>query len=260
MLMSFVLEGGLHTATAWTSSPSACSTTSRSASRPSPAPARRRRASSTSRWPRRPATRPRTPTSPCALEHLLKPRLAARELLTVYETLERPLPTVLVEMELAGIKVDRQTCAASPRLRACAWASWRPKPTSWPAGRSTWARPSRSATSCSARWACPAASKTATGAWSHRRLDAGGPGRPGPRTAAHPAGLAPALQAEGHLHRQPGRRDRPADRPGAHLLRAGGGHHRAAGLVRPQPAEHPDPHRGRPQDPQAPSSPSRATC
>lgn len=38
-------------------------------------------------------------------EHL-KPRLAHEKLLTVYETLERPMPKVLVEMELAGVKVD----------------------------------------------------------------------------------------------------------------------------------------------------------
>ena len=38
-------------------------------------------------------------------EHL-KPRLAHEGLATVYETLERPLPAVLVEMELAGVKVD----------------------------------------------------------------------------------------------------------------------------------------------------------
>jgi DNA polymerase-1 len=36
----------------------------------------------------------------------LRPRLAAEGLLTVYETLERPLPAVLAEMECAGIRVD----------------------------------------------------------------------------------------------------------------------------------------------------------
>ena len=36
----------------------------------------------------------------------LRPRLAHEKLLTVYETLERPMPKVLVEMELAGVKVD----------------------------------------------------------------------------------------------------------------------------------------------------------
>ncbi len=38
-------------------------------------------------------------------EHL-KPRLAHEKLATVYETLERPMPRVLVDMELAGVKVD----------------------------------------------------------------------------------------------------------------------------------------------------------
>jgi DNA polymerase-1 len=38
-------------------------------------------------------------------EHL-RPRLPHEGLLTVYETLERPLPKVLVDMELAGVKVD----------------------------------------------------------------------------------------------------------------------------------------------------------
>jgi DNA polymerase-1 len=38
-------------------------------------------------------------------EHL-KPRLAHERLRTVYETLERPMPQVLVEMELAGVKID----------------------------------------------------------------------------------------------------------------------------------------------------------
>lgn len=38
-------------------------------------------------------------------EHL-RPRLAHEGLLTVYETVERPMPKVLVEMELAGVKVD----------------------------------------------------------------------------------------------------------------------------------------------------------
>jgi DNA polymerase-1 len=38
-------------------------------------------------------------------EHL-RPRLAAEHLLTVYETLERPMPAVLARMECEGIKVD----------------------------------------------------------------------------------------------------------------------------------------------------------
>ena len=40
------------------------------------------------------------------LHALLKPRLVAEHLVTVYETLERPLPAVLAMMEREGVKVD----------------------------------------------------------------------------------------------------------------------------------------------------------
>ncbi|HZW16518.1 MAG TPA: DNA polymerase, partial [Brevundimonas sp.] len=40
------------------------------------------------------------------LWRILKPRLADAKLTTVYETLERPLPAVLADMERAGIRVD----------------------------------------------------------------------------------------------------------------------------------------------------------
>ncbi|CAN5165650.1 DNA polymerase I [soil metagenome] len=43
------------------------------------------------------------------LYNVLKPRLAREGLLTVYETLERPLPTVLAAMENDGIRVDPDT-------------------------------------------------------------------------------------------------------------------------------------------------------
>ena len=40
------------------------------------------------------------------LYNRLRPRLAREGLLTVYETLERPMPEVLADMELAGIRID----------------------------------------------------------------------------------------------------------------------------------------------------------
>ncbi|TNE59472.1 MAG: DNA polymerase I [Alphaproteobacteria bacterium] len=45
------------------------------------------------------------------LYKILKPRLTEKRVTTVYETLERPLVPVLVEMECAGVKVDRQVLA-----------------------------------------------------------------------------------------------------------------------------------------------------
>jgi DNA polymerase I len=41
------------------------------------------------------------------LYELLKPRLVAEKMVTVYETLERPLAQVLMQMEAEGVKVDR---------------------------------------------------------------------------------------------------------------------------------------------------------
>ena len=46
------------------------------------------------------------------LHRLLKPRLLAERMVTVYETLERPLIPVIVAMERAGIKVDRAALMA----------------------------------------------------------------------------------------------------------------------------------------------------
>jgi DNA polymerase-1 len=42
------------------------------------------------------------------LHRVLKPRLAAEHMTTVYETLERPLVSVLARMERRGISIDRQ--------------------------------------------------------------------------------------------------------------------------------------------------------
>lgn len=46
------------------------------------------------------------------LHRLLKPRLLADHMVTVYETLERPLVPIIVAMERAGIKVDRNALTA----------------------------------------------------------------------------------------------------------------------------------------------------
>ena len=91
------------------------------------------------------------------LWRLLKPRLVAERRLPVYETLERGLVEVLARMELRGIKVDR--AHPEPAVR-------RLRPVPRPAGGRdprdgrrdllASAARSRSATSCSARWACPA--------------------------------------------------------------------------------------------------------
>ena len=49
------------------------------------------------------------------LHRALKPRLVAERMVTVYETIERPLIPVLVAMERAGVKVDRDELARLSR-------------------------------------------------------------------------------------------------------------------------------------------------
>jgi len=52
------------------------------------------------------------------LWHILRPRLVAERMSTVYHTLERPLVPVLAEMEMTGIKVDRAQLAAMSNVFA----------------------------------------------------------------------------------------------------------------------------------------------
>ena len=75
------------------------------------------------------------------------------------------------------------------------------------------------------------------------------PRRAGPRTAAQDPRLARRLQAALDLHRGAAELRQPDDTPRAHLLRARRHLDRAPLLLRAEFAEHPDPHRGRAQDP-----------
>ena len=83
---------------------------------------------------------------------VLKPRLIAEHVDTVYETLERPIAPVLALMERTGIRVERATLASALRqLRAEPSRGSRTRSGSLPARISTSARRSSSARSCSTR-------------------------------------------------------------------------------------------------------------
>ncbi|MDE3016804.1 MAG: DNA polymerase I [Pseudomonadota bacterium] len=58
------------------------------------------------------------------LYHYFKPQVAAEKLLALYETIERPLVSVLAEMETAGIKVDEAQLAALSRDFAARMAGY----------------------------------------------------------------------------------------------------------------------------------------
>ncbi len=79
----------------------------------------------------------------------LKPRLAAERMTTVYETLERPLVPVIVDMEQAGIKVDRDILARLSSTFAQRAVRLEEEVYELAGTSSTWARRSSSANSCS---------------------------------------------------------------------------------------------------------------
>ena len=87
----------------------------------------------------------------------LKPRLAAERVRTVYETLERPLLSVLAGMERRGISIDRDVLSRLSGEFAQEAAGLEDEINREPARPSIPAAPSSSATFCSASLGCPAA-------------------------------------------------------------------------------------------------------
>ena len=179
----------------------------------------------------------------------LKPRLPFARVTRVYETMERPLLPVLADMERHGIKVDRAgAVAALGRLRPeDGGHRGRDLP---PGRRAVQHRLAEAARRGALR--PDGARRRAQGQdrrLRHRRRRAGGARRPGARPGGAGARLAAGLEAEVDLHRHPAVGDQPRDRAGAHLLHHRRRRHRPARLDRPEPAEHPDPHRGGPAHP-----------
>ena len=134
------------------------------------------------------------------------------------------------------------------RIRAEARRAGGRDQASSPASRSTPARPSSSATFCSAKWACPAAPRPRPGN--------GRPARANWKTSPNRATRCRARSLD---WRQVSKLRstytealptyvNPTHAPRAHLLRACRHLDRPAVVVRAELAEHPDPHRGRPQN------------
>ena len=82
----------------------------------------------------------------------------------------------------------------------------------------------------------------------HGRGRPGAPERP-PRDPVAGARIPDRREDPLHLRRRPAGEDRPAGRADPHDALPDAGGHRAALLLRSEPAEHPDPHRTRPPDP-----------
>ena len=136
----------------------------------------------------------------------------------------------------AGVAVRRRACSRRPRTRSASSAR-----------RSTSARPSSCRWCCSTSSGMPKTKRTKTG----YTTDADALQALYVKTE-HPFLLhllrhrdVPRLAADGRGAAQDGRRRRPDP----HHLQPDDRGHRTAVVDRPQPAEHPDPHRGGPPDP-----------
>ena len=198
------------------------------------------------------------------LWHLFKARLAAEGMAAVYETLERPMPAILGEMELAGVKVDRTLLSRLSGEFAQSLARFEDEIYALAGQRFNIGSTKQVADLLFGKFGLPGAKKTATGKWStgakvlEELVASEELTRRSTAPAVEAAGMAPARQAQEHLHRLAAPAHRRGDGPHPHLLRAGLDLDRAALLDRAEPAEHPDPHRGRPARSAPPSSPSPA--
>ena len=100
------------------------------------------------------------------LHGLLKPRLAAEGMTSVYETLERPLISVLAGMERAGILVDRETLSRLSGRFAQKMGALEEEIHGLAGERFNLGSPKQLGDILFGRMGLPGGRKTATGAWS----------------------------------------------------------------------------------------------
>ena len=179
----------------------------------------------------------------------LKPRLAQENVTRVYDRVDKPLVPVLARMERRGIKVDRDYLAKLSREFAEETARLEERIYEAACGPFTIGSPQQLGEVLYERLGLKGGRKGKSGAIFDRRQRAGAARGRGRRMRDPGARMAPADQAQVDLYRRAAGADQPRDGAGPHQLLADRRADRAAVVERPQPAEHPDPDRDRPQDP-----------
>ncbi len=184
------------------------------------------------------------------LWHVLKPRLVAENATTLYETLERPLAPVLSRMESRGISVDRAILSRLSGDFSQRAAALEAEAHELAGATFNLGSPKQLGEILFDKMQLPGGTKTKTGAWATGAdvlEDLALKGIPLARTIVDWRQLTKlkgtytdALPA--HINARTG--------PRAHLILASRRADWAHFLQRAQPAEHPRPHRGWPQDPQ----------
>ena len=183
------------------------------------------------------------------LWRVLKPRLAAEAVTSVYERLERPLVQPLARMERRGITIDRDMLSRLSGEFAQGMGRLEDEVAKLVGAPFNLGSPKQLGDILFGQMGLPGGKKTATGAWSTTASVLEDLAAEGHAVAGARARMAAIVETQVDLHRRAAGLRQSGDRTRAYVLRARGHHHGAPVVVRAQPAEHPRPHRGGPQDP-----------
>ena len=183
------------------------------------------------------------------LWRVLKPRLVAERMTTVYETLERPLISVLARMERRGISIDRQVLSRLSGDFAQTAARVEAEIQEIAGEPVNVGSPKQIGDIIFGKMGIARRHQDQD----RRVVDLGADPRrtrrTGPRIPEEDPGVAAGFETEIDLYRRAADLRASADPSRSHHLRAGGDHDRPAVVERTEPAEHSGAHRGRPQDP-----------
>ena len=172
------------------------------------------------------------------LWRVLKPRLAAEKMTTVYETLERPMVETLARMERRGVSIDRAILSRLSGEFAQDMARLEAEIHELAGESFNLGSPKQLGDILFGKMGLPGAKKTATGAWSTSASVLDELAESGNQFARAHSGLATALKAQIDLHRRASRLCQCANEARSHVLCSRRNVHGAALVIRAQSAEH----------------------
>jgi DNA polymerase I len=173
------------------------------------------------------------------LWNVLKPRLAAERMMTVYETLERPMVETLARMERRGIAIDRQILSRLSGEFAQGMARLEAEIHELAGENFNIGSPKQLGDILFGRMGLPGGKKTATGAWSTSASVLEDLTEQGNTFAGAYSRLAAVAETEINLHRCAARLREPRYKARTYIVRACRHDYGAAFLIGTEPAEHP---------------------